>query len=292
MKLYTFSKQSWHVKFYAWLFGKNPVYIYKTMCPYFWTYVVILLTLPFILIAKMFGRYGTQFLNWTKDYRLNKKRKTIAHLKTICSDVNLTQKEAYKIVNSKCWENHRWDIPNDVRMNVRNLAHKYDEQLISIRIEKRAAKLQRHNHIQKQYEEYKEAKWFTPISYIVSFAVICTVVFTLGYSLYKGAQMVNWDRVWQIALLVLVILGSSAVVIGLGYVLIKYAIVPSYQWITCVKLPNCGICNNFKKVFSYLIYLWMPIKWVILGIVKIFAIIGNMIYSTYKKQCPMITWED
>ena len=72
MKLYTFSKNSWHVRFYKWLYDKDPANKFKTMCPYFWTYVLTFITLPIILPIKLFGRYGgNKLLIFLENYRLS-----------------------------------------------------------------------------------------------------------------------------------------------------------------------------------------------------------------------------
>ena len=292
MKLYTFKKTSWHVRFYTWLFGSNPTHTYKTMCPYFWTYVVVFLTLPLILLVKLFGKAGTRFLNWTKDYKRNRIKRTIDHLAKICGDPNLTPEGAHKIRNSKCWKNHVWDISSELEDRVRDLDSEYIKYLAELNKQKARDAHEKRENLQKRYDEYKEAKWFTPVSYIISFGLIGLILFSLGAAIYHGVQMVNWPAVGAALLYVLAGLAALAVAVGIIYALIKYGIIPFFQWLSCVKLPHCGICDNIKAFFGLFKYVWMPVKYVLLGIAKLFAIIGSMIYSTYKKQCPMITLED
>lgn len=49
--MYKLNKNSNSAKFYKWIWGTD-VTQFKTMCPYFWKYVLTILFLPFILSAK------------------------------------------------------------------------------------------------------------------------------------------------------------------------------------------------------------------------------------------------
>ena len=52
MNLYAFNKNSFHVKFFKWATGINPTQRYKTMCPYFWSYVLLII---FIIPVAIFS---------------------------------------------------------------------------------------------------------------------------------------------------------------------------------------------------------------------------------------------
>jgi hypothetical protein len=293
MKLYTFKKTSWHVRLFEWLFGENPTHKYKTMCPYFWTYVLIFLFLPLILIIKAFGKYGTQFLSWTKDYKQNKQNAAINHMKIICSNPNLTPYEAYKIMKSKCYKEHfYYEIEYDVRIRLGELENIYLANMRQIKHKKEAIVEARRERFVNTYETYKEYKWFNYLSYIISFGLIVVIIYAVIYSAYIGGSMVNWQFVGKWTLIITIFIIAAAIVIGITYAVIKYVIYPFIGWISCIKLPTCGICENVKNLFSYFIFLWIPFKYISIGIYRFFAIIVNMIYSTYKKQCPIITWED
>ena len=67
--LYTFNKRSNHVQFFKWLWGVDPTHRYKTMCPYFWSYVVTILILPFLILIRVFGTWGQDFNKWMLTYR-------------------------------------------------------------------------------------------------------------------------------------------------------------------------------------------------------------------------------
>lgn len=50
--LVNLSRSSWHSKYYNFVKGYYPTYEFKSLCPYFWTIVTLILLLPVILIWK------------------------------------------------------------------------------------------------------------------------------------------------------------------------------------------------------------------------------------------------
>jgi hypothetical protein len=52
--LVNLSRSSWHSKYYNFVKGYYPTYEFKSLCPYFWTIVTLILLLPVILIWKGF----------------------------------------------------------------------------------------------------------------------------------------------------------------------------------------------------------------------------------------------
>ena len=292
MKLYSFSKNSWHVKFFKWLFDVNPVNRYKTMCPYFWTYVLIFLFLPLILLIKMFGKSGTKFLNWVKDFKANREDKAIAHLTSLCENPDITAEESYKIRKSKCWKKHSWDINYELRDKIDELNKLHVRHLYNLNRQRENERYAKRIEMSKQYEELKEQKWFPYVAYIITFGLLGTLLTAIFYGGYKAAIVIDWQWLGKWTLYVT----TGAIIIFVAFTIIygivKYTILPFFKWISCVKLPKCGLCENLKAIFSLFKYVWMPIKYILIGIVKFFVIIGDMIYSTYKKKCPIITWED
>ena len=110
---------------------------------------------------------------------------------------------------------------------------------------------------------------------------------------------VPWGLVGYWALIVLGIVAGAATAIFLGWALVKFVFIPFFKWLSCIKLPHCGLCENMKAFFGwfaigfkYRAYIFLPFWWLILGIGKVGVIIGHMIYSTYKKQCPIIEWKE
>lgn len=292
MKLYSFSKAAWHVRFFKWLFNVNPAYRYKTMCPYFWTYVLIFLFLPLILIIKLFGKSGTKFLNWVKDYKVNKEKKAIAHLKELCMNPDLTNEGAFNLLKSKCYKEYCWEIGYDRRLVLEEMRNMYYEHLRAIKHSENIAKDARLLERSQKYEAVKEQKWFTPVSYIVTFGMIGLLLYAVGYMAYQGGKMIDWPLLGEFTLIILAGVATIGAAYLIIYEIVKYMIIPFVKWVSCIKLPECGICENVKAFFPLFKYIWIPIRYILVGIAKFFAIIGDMIYSTYKKRCPIITWED
>ncbi len=292
MKLYTFKKTSWHVRFFKWLFDVNPTYRYKTMCPYFWTYVLIALFLPLILVIKLFGKSGTVFLNWVKDYKNNKEKAEIAHLKNLCENPDLSPEEAFKIRKSKCWKKHNWEIDLSISNRIKGLAYQHREYLSDLKYKREEERDAKREEMVAKYEEVKEYKWFPYVAYLITFALFGLLAWAIIYGGYRGAMAIDWPWLGKWTLNILIIGAVIGSIILVLYGFIKYVCIPFVQWVSCIKLPKCGICENMKSFFSLFKYVWLPIRYVLLGIVKFFAIIGDMIYSTYKKKCPIITWED
>lgn len=53
MKKISLNKNSWHYRYYSWVLCKDSTP--KTLCPYFWTMVVLVLFLPVVLFIKLIG---------------------------------------------------------------------------------------------------------------------------------------------------------------------------------------------------------------------------------------------
>jgi hypothetical protein len=293
MALYTFSKNSWHVKFFTWIFNENPTLFYKTMCPYFWTYVFIFIFLPLVLFVRMFGKVGTKILNESKDYKKNKEDKSRVIFLKLCDNPKMTQLEAYDIRHSKCYGKHSWDLPYDMRRRISDLSDLEEDRRYRIKETKR----DEGGLLKKQYKEvnlklevYKENKIFVYCSYIV----VAVLGLTILYVIYSLLAMVSLEFWKTFGIAMLAISGSCLIWVGIywfGGNIIK----PMIEWLSCRKLGPCGFCNRVKHFFRYFVYLKYliyPFIWLVIGIGKLFMIIGHMIYSTYKKRCPLIEWKD
>lgn len=296
MKLYSFSKGAWHVRFFKWLFNEDPTRRYKTMCPYFWTYVLILLFLPIILFIKLFGKFGTQFLKWSKDYKYNREKIASDALIFRCSREDLTPEEGYNIYRSKCYKTYWYDLDYDSRCRIEELFYEHRNHINYLKRVARDKKEVRNDRLNKKIVTFKEYKSYTYISYLIVGLLGLILLYSFYYMGSMFINSINWTSVWvwftdvglpSLLILFIVIAGVYSI-----YILVKYVLKPFFLWLSCRKLPTCKLCNGLSRVGKFLLYLVYPLWWVILGIGKFFVIIGHMIYSTYKKSCPIITWED
>ncbi len=328
MGLYSFSKKSWHVKFYAWLFNEDATDRFKTMCPYFWTWVCIMLFLSIILLVKLCGKWGNVLLVYCNDYKRNKRARVLQHVKDIVLDVNLTEEKAYKFRKTSCYKDNKYDIYNEryqsvLRSDGREISFESldsewvkhldklasdKEEILSLKRHKRnenyAAKVESINEFKgdvvSKYEKLMENRVLNFISLSILYISMASVVGLLLYGVWGIGTMINWEFVgWFMVGLI-----GTAGLVGLIYLLIVYCLKPFVSWLSCVKVPKCQFCTNFwngvgrffKAIGNGIVtmakWVWLPIKYIGIGIGKLVMIIGHMIYSTYKKQCPIIEWND
>lgn len=293
MGLYTFSKKSWHVRFFKWLFNEDPTRRYKTMCPYFWTYVLVILLLPLILFIKMFGKLGTKFLVWAKNYSNERDDKLREKFSLKAENPNITQREAYLLVKSKCWDNYSYTIGWDTREKLCEMFWDEERIIDNRKKAKKRLKAENRREFNQRIENMKEYKYYNVLSFIMSGIIILFGLYFL-YMLFSLIPITASEWLYGILFIITTVGISAGVIFGIYY-LVKYVFQPIITWISCYDSSNCGFCNNVKTFFSYFVvlkYIFYPFYYVIIGIIKLFRIIGHMIYSTYKKQCPLITWKD
>ncbi len=271
-KLYNFKRNAWHVKLFKWVYDKDPSQIFRVMCPYFWSLVPTILLLPLILIIKLFGKAGTHFLESAESYRRNRNIRLVEEFKEKCRKENLTPQEGYNIVLLKCWNNYRWEIPHKLMYDIGDLYDEHRKVLCAKSREKEKIKEQR----VVKYKEMKESKIFTVISIVFSFAMFLMVI---GLILYGTIFLLDtYTLDYKIIKAVgLGLLGFSIIAITV-FLFLKYIGSPLLGWIQCRKCPN----------FKGLLKIFIPFIWLFKGI----AIGCDMIYLTYKKACPVITWEE
>ena len=68
VNLYTFNKNSFHSKAFNWVWGVNPTSRFKTMCPYFWSWVATIvfswIIVPIRLLVPGGKKINTYLLNY------------------------------------------------------------------------------------------------------------------------------------------------------------------------------------------------------------------------------------
>ncbi len=271
--LYTFSKNAWHVRLFKWIYGTNPTQTFNTMCPYFWSMVATFVFFPLILIIKMFGKGGTSLLSKLESYKRDKRDKTIEALIKRCSKKGLTDKEAYNIKESKCWFNYYYYLDSTLEDSIRDKWRSYSRYLHSLKAEKEVKVKQR----QQKISEIKESKWYVYLSYLVSFFIISFFIYAL-YCIFLSIEFspVDWNLIGRVLVLTLHI----TITVLLFLALLKYIIIPFFSWLSCRKCVLCQFGLG-KYIIAPFVFIWKGI-----------LIVGDMVYMTYKKACPRITWKD
>jgi hypothetical protein len=232
-------------------------------------------------------------------------RRIIASLEARCSNPNLTQADAYAIYKSKCWQKYKWDIQYDIRDKIYSMYSKEDDRLQDVKIteqikayKKTEARKEKFNSTVTKFETYRENKVINFITYVLAGSLLLFILGVMVYGLYSIGAMLPWGDIGMGILITITALVLAGTVVFILYGLVVYVVNPFFKWVSCVKMPNCTLCSGIKKFFGnivylkYLVYIFLPLWWVILGIGKLFAIVGHMIYSTYKKRCPIIEWKE
>lgn len=267
--IYKFSKDSNHVKFFKWLLNIDPVKSYKTMCPYFWTYVLVVITLPVLLVVKAVRSFYNS--KWYKKLRNRKNEKRrLKNKDYIDSMVEILYTEEDVLILDKVFKGKKYSkFYYDIKGAY---ANKYGYTSYTEKI--KVLSNYRYSLLDKQEEEqYNKkrrrqeikagvinSKLFIGLNILVA-TVLVGFVFYGGYWLY---EITNWYNVFKISLYFIgIIIGGI-----IGYKLID---------IIGNLIPKTN--KNYIKLF------FKSIK-------HIFLIIIDMIYSTYKKRCPIITWEE
>lgn len=269
--LYNFSKDSNHAKFFKWIWGVDPTKTFNTMCPYFWAYVATILILPIILISKLFGKYGKKFNSFLYNYRKKRRDKILADFLVRAEEIT-DEEEAYLFVTSRCYDKHYFDLEDETRERLEDLANSYSR------------KLARENAIKAMEREKKMSK-ISGNKFIVAivWAVILASISALIYFVYLlgvyASVNVDWKAVGE-ALLVMVYI---VVAVTSAYFLLFYVIAPLIRKISCTLVPKCKSCG-FKPL-NYVINFFKAIG-------RFVRIVIDMIVNTYRKSCPIITWED
>jgi len=297
--LYTFSKKSWHVRFFRWLFAKDATEIYKTMCPYFWTYVLIITFLPIILIIKLFGAAGTRMLDNARTYSQRKEQKLLAELKErFYAALEAGQAEVYKLSKSKCWKRLNNDLYCKVEYHeMQKFREMKETEYWRIRQEKNEQKAIRQEASQRRDEkldDIKDSIFGKILGYSVLIAVVAAALYLLFILFRWLIGLVDWvgtdwgsvGRITAIAIgIVVAIIG----VIYLVYLFLIHLVTPFFSWMIChLKQVNWPKIRVGKYIAWPFVIFW---KFLVL-IGKCIAIVCDMIYNFYKKRCPIITWKE
>jgi len=66
------SRNSWHAKYYNFVKGHYPTYEFKSLCPYFWTILTLVLLSPVIVLWKVFNKLAIKPVGSAINYTIHK----------------------------------------------------------------------------------------------------------------------------------------------------------------------------------------------------------------------------
>ena len=265
--LYTFKKNAWHVRLFKWLYGTDPTQTFNTMCPYFWSWVFTVFFFPLILFVKLFGKAGNRLLSNVESYKRDRRDAQEKRFVEKYSVKSLTDEEAYYLYNSKCWNKFSWGLDYETRKVIQQQFWKHENLITDkkeARVERRAA----------QIKEIKTSKYFPFVAYTVTAVVLSLLVYSF-YAVFHSL-FTTYTLDFKMLKAAGKVLGWVGLIIGTAYLISNYIFLSIAEYLKCVKLPKC------KLRFLVLPFIYIG---------KLFVIICDMIYMTYKKACPRITWK-
>lgn len=283
--LYSFNKNSNHVKLFKWAWGVDPTKEFKSMCPYFWAYVGTIIVLPFILITKLLGKSGEKFNSYMYNYRKNKKQEAISKLIKRFKNVK-SGEEAYQLYYSKCAKKYRYEnelynflYGSEIGKFIEELVDDYIEEKEKEAHERSMEAARKRNKREATVQNVKGNKIAMAISMLISVVAAGVIVYGIFVVVARLIDIIDWTKVGRGSLFVL----EVAVVGFIIYLLIAYVFPVIGSKLACIKLPKCRLCK--LGLGKYIVSLFRGVK-------NGFLIIIDMIRNTYKKNCPLITWED
>jgi len=276
--MYNFKKNSNHVKFFKWIWGVNPYTKYKTMCPYFWSYVLTILFIIPILIVKFIiaGIINPifKYLDIIIEKAANNRVERFMQQYNNCKSLE----DYFNLYNTKCYTSNRKNLSWDIKDNMFDKYSEYDK---IVKKQKQKEQQIKYNKVPSKIEQITNK--------VLPYILGSILVILVGTFIYWVLHLFTWEQFIYVAyrILLLVILLSILFVIGSIIVIIFKFI--TNKWFCNSKLQKIvfwkHIGNGLFKIVEF-------IAIIIQNIWKGLLIFFNMVKNTYKKQCPIIYWED
>lgn len=260
--LYDLNPNSKWVKFFEWVWGVNPAKEYKTMCPYFWSYVFTIVFIPIIVLVKLI--IGL-IKPWVASINRTKRANEIIDYAKLVEDITNaeTDKELYKIRESRCFSAHRWELNQhnfDLYLKLKDGADRFATDLYAKKAESR-----------EKIDKLKYGKVGTVLSYLLGAIAL--------YYIYRG---LNWlahlitfgefaEGMWITTLVVLLV--------G-GFWLIFWLLGSLGKYVASNNRCDSGLNKSLNLISTFFSLIWRGIKMVF-----------DMIANVYRKSCPTIHWD-
>ena len=266
--MYTFNKNSFHVKFFQWLWGVNPVYRYKTMCPYFWQYVGTILILPLILIYKSLS-YVISPIRKQLDLYFEERDKL--YIQSLYDEISkdMTLEEKFRMSNRRCFKKYfsrMWD--NNYDENLR------DKLWDIYYIEREVIPVKKKIDTQKITDKLI----YGIIGKIIGTSILLVLATLLGWGIYEILHLFTMSQ------FVVFLQVSGLLIAFLGVI---YGIIKLVQFLI-IKLT----CNTPLKNVVFWTHIGNFLLSVLFFVINGIRMTFDMIKNFYKNQCPMISWKD
>lgn len=256
--LYNLKMDSWHVKFFKWLWGVDPTDKYKTMCPYFWSFVGSIIILPALLTFKLIK----PIILWYKRYSDAQVDAQIRSIIEKLKSDSYTDYDAYKIYKNDCinfndiafadgYEDSMWSKILDGYDNYRNKL-KLDKQ-----------------RKQGAIDKFK----YGLSGKIVTYTITAIILGLIGWGIYEILHLFTWQEFVNFIITLALFLLAAGILFGFGFLV---------YWV--IRKTKCEVYFNkivfWKYIGEFFIMVWTGIK-----------IVVNMIGHLYKQTCPIIHWK-
>lgn len=272
--MYNFNKNSIFTRFFSWIWNVNPSTKYKTMCPYFWSYILTMLFIVVILPIRVLIWLVFQPIYKVLDKQLDKAvDKRIKNL-LINYEKCISLKDFFDLYNSRCFRNNKYQIDYYDRKILYNKVEEYQHIL---KAEKQAKGSFTDNIIYSKFSKY--------LSYFLSGVILYYIGKFIYWVLHLITMTTFLFTLKKVGLFLLIITMG----IGICYLISKFII----------YLQTKISCNNWlskvvfwKPIGNFLFNIGLFIADIFLSIWTFFGMLIDMIKSFYNKSCPIIHWED
>ena len=262
-ELWDLTKDSWHVKFWLWLWGIDAPSHYKTACPYYWQYGGTILILPFVLLFK-FGIWLWSPIDAFLDVRAERNAKEyVARLIKEMHEAD-TDEKRYKLYNSKCYRKYKSyaEFKEEDNYLMKSLVYQGYERFLTVVAER------------KKFAQAKvDAFRYGAGGKIVSFLIGLVFISFIAWGGYELLHLFTWKEF----IYGLKLTGGVMLVIGIvvGIIIGMSKLIKNY-W-----------CDSWIAKIVFWKYIGMFFKLIWTGVLMTV----DMIKSTYNNNCPTINWK-
>jgi len=254
------------------MWGVNPADRYKTMCPYFWQYVLSILILPAILLYKI-GQFILKPFKYLWESYTD--RQAALATKELLADIKSakTDEDYYKIYKSKCFEGHKYELLDLEEDFDTDIFDEIYERYLAFKTGKKERARIKKDKAQAQIDNFKYGTGGKVLSYIIGLGVLVG----LGFFIYWFVHLFTWSQFVNFMTFLGIVVVCCVILMGL---------------IGLVRYINKSIpCDNKVKTFFNNIVFWKYIGLFFVMIWKGIRIIIDMIVNVYKQNCPVIHWD-
>jgi ABC-type multidrug transport system fused ATPase/permease subunit len=292
--LYSFKKTAFHVKAFKFIWGSDPTEVYKTMCPYFWTWVATLFIFPIILLGRMVMKDSSKIIERIKERQ--KKRSEIKLKKLISKAEKIIENKdflgAFKLHTNRCWKSNKYDIDYVIRGTICDMYYKENKRRREENYKKKEEAYEKRSERIHYIKEHPSENLLLYSGLIVSALTALSTVLYLLYALLFYIIGFIGDNSESFLIAFCIIIGVTLSILAFLHIIIPL-VKALHNKITCC--PSCmnmisSTGRGLKK--TGLLIIINPISYLFRNVALGVTIIADMIYNFYKKQCPIITWED